>query len=55
MPFDPNYKPRLPKDKSNLSIYKIFNQVDFTNDYMLKLLTYQLALKANVRACQSLN
>lgn len=39
------FKPRSPKTK----IYSIFNSVDFTNDCMLRLLTHQIALKANVR------
>lgn len=46
-----NYKPRMPKTK----VYSIFNNVDFTNDHMLKLLTGELAKKAKAYADKSLN
>ena len=49
------YLPRKPKDRSNMSVYTIFNDTDFTNDHMLKLLTTQIALKARVRVDSSPN
>lgn len=40
-----NYKPRMPKTK----VYSIFNDVDFTNDHMLKLLTNKLAKETRAK------